>query len=135
MAQSFSDKGEALAKNLKGIMKEYGITQKELALKLNVPKSTVSAWCRGIKIPSTALVKELSRLFGIKKETLFQDENIDAEGCLTVEECGISNEALKEALFGKNTSATDKQLEEVKSFARFIIQNDDGKNSFDYRFL
>ena len=135
MAQSFSDKGEALAKNLKGIMKEYGITQKELALKLNVPKSTVSAWCRGIKIPSTALAKELSRLFGIKKETLFQDENIDAEGCLTVEECGISNEALKEALFGKNNSATDKQLEEVKSFARFIIQNDDGKDSFDYRFL
>ncbi len=135
MAQSFSDKGEALAKNLKGIMKEYGITQKELALKLDVPKSTVSAWCRGIKIPSTALVKELSRLFGIKKETLFQDENIDAEGCLTVEECGISNEALKEALFGKNNSATDKQLEEVKSFARFIIQNDDGKDSFDYRFL
>ena len=116
-------------------MKEYGITQKELALKLNVPKSTVSAWCRGIKIPSTALVKELSRLFGIKKEALFQDENIDAEGCLTVEECGISNEALKEALFGKNNSATDKQLEEVKSFARFIIQNDDGKDSFDYRFL
>ena len=135
MAQSFSDKGEALAKNLKGIMKEYGITQKELALKLNVPKSTVSAWCRGIKIPSTALVKELSRLFGIKKEALFQDENIDAEGCLTVEECGISNETLKEALFGKNNSATDKQLEEVKSFARFIIQNDDGKDSFDYRFL
>ena len=135
MAQSFSDKGEALAKNLKGIMKEYGITQKELALKLNVPKSTVSAWCRGIKIPSTALVKELSRLFGIKKETLFQDENIDAGGCLTVEECGISNEALKEALFGKNNSATDKQLEEVKSFARFIIQNDDSKDSFDYRFL
>lgn len=130
MAQSLSDKSEAFAKNLKGIMKERGLNQNELALALNVPKSTVSAWCRGIKIPSTALVKELSRLFGIKKEILFQDENIDAEGCLTVEECGISNEALKEALFGKNNSATDKQLEEVKSFARFLIEKDKNKDAF-----
>ena len=130
MAQSLSDKSEAFAKNLKGIMKERGLTQNELALALNVPKSTVSAWCRGIRIPSTALVKELSRLFGIKKEILFQDENIDAEGCLTVEECGISNEALKEALFGKNNSATDKQLEEVKSFARFLIEKDKNKDAF-----
>lgn len=130
MAQSFADKGEALAKNLKGIMKEYGITQKELALKLNVPKSTVSAWCRGIKIPSTALVKELSRLFGIKKESLFRDERNDAESCSAEEECGISDEALKEALFGKNNSATNKQLEEVKSFARFLIEKDKNKDAF-----
>lgn len=130
MAQTLSDKSEAFAKNLKGIMKERGLTQNELALALNVPKSTVSAWCRGIKIPSTTLVKELSRLFGIKKEILFQDENIDAEGCLTVEECGISDEALKEALFGKNNSATNKQLEEVKSFARFLIEKDKSKDAF-----
>ena len=74
MAQSLSDKSEAFAKNLKGIMKERGLTQNELALALNVPKSTVSAWCRGIKIPSTALIKELSKYFGIKKESLFRDE-------------------------------------------------------------
>lgn len=130
MAQSFADKGEALAKNLKGIMKEYGITQKELALKLNVPKSTVSAWCRGIKIPSTALIKELSKYFGIKKESLFRDERNDIKNCSAEEECGISDEALKEALFGKNNSATNKQLEEVKSFARFLIEKDKNKDAF-----
>ena len=127
MAQSLSDKSEAIAKNLKGIMKERGLTQNELALALNVPKSTVSAWCRGIKIPSTALIKELSKYFGIKKESLLRN---DAESCSAEEECGISDEALKEALFGKNNSATNKQLEEVKSFARFLIEKDKNKDAF-----
>lgn len=130
MAQTLSDKSEAFAKNLKGIMKERGLTQNELALALNVPKSTVSAWCRGIKIPSTALIKELSKYFGIKKESLFKDERNDIKNCSAEEECGISDEALKEALFGKNNSATNKQLEEVKSFARFLIEKDKNKDAF-----
>ena len=63
--------------NLKALRKEKGITQEELAARLNVVRQTVSKWEKGLSVPDSDLLIKLaeildvpvSRLLGSKIET------------------------------------------------------------------
>lgn len=43
------------SENLKAIRKSKGLTQDELAVRLNVVRQTVSKWEKGLSIPDAAL--------------------------------------------------------------------------------
>lgn len=69
--------------NLKALRKRKGITQEELATRLNVVRQTVSKWEKGLSVPDSELLIRLaeilevpvSRLLGSKIE---EEEQLDA---------------------------------------------------------
>lgn len=75
-----------LSENLKTLRKTKGITQEELAIRLNVVRQTISKWEKGLSVPDAdTLIKlanyfevSVSELLGSKVETEV-DSNIIAE--------------------------------------------------------
>lgn len=75
-----------LSENLKNLRKTKGITQEELAIRLNVVRQTISKWEKGLSVPDAdTLIKladyfevSVSELLGSKVETEV-DSNIIAE--------------------------------------------------------
>ena len=58
-------------KLIKNLRKEYGLTQKQLADKMNISDKTVSKWERGGGCPDVSLLGELSEILGVNiKEIL-----------------------------------------------------------------
>ncbi len=48
-----------------------GLTQQELADRLNISSKTVSRWESGIQLPDVALVPEIARVLGITVNELY----------------------------------------------------------------
>ncbi|MCT0162890.1 helix-turn-helix transcriptional regulator [Lactiplantibacillus pentosus] len=57
--------------NLKKIREQNGLTQRDLALVINVDQRTISKWEHGISVPSVAIMQLLEDYFDVKKELLF----------------------------------------------------------------
>lgn len=63
--------------NLRTYRKNHGLTQTDLAQRLNFSTETISAWERGIRKPQIQQIPHLARLMGIEVEKLLQ--SIDVE--------------------------------------------------------
>ena len=50
-----------LKDNIKIIRKSKGLSQEELAIKLNVVRQTISKWEQGLSVPDSELLVSLSR--------------------------------------------------------------------------
>ena len=61
------------------IRKEKGMTQRELAEKLNVTDRAVSKWERGLCCPDISLLKDLSKILGISISKLVCGEELSDE--------------------------------------------------------
>lgn len=59
---------------IKVLRAEHGLTQAELADRLDVSRQTVNALETGKYDPSLPLAFRLARLFGLRIEDIFQDE-------------------------------------------------------------
>lgn len=59
--------------------KEQGMTQEELAEKLNISKNAVSKWERGMNLPDVSIMQELCGLLNITLNELFAGEKIADE--------------------------------------------------------
>lgn len=64
-----------IAKNISELRKKQGLTQLELAEKLNYSDKAVSKWERGESIPDVAVLKELADLFGVTLDYLVEKEH------------------------------------------------------------
>ena len=49
-----------LNKNIKALRKAKGLSQEELAIKLNVVRQTVSKWEKGLSVPDTGMVIQIA---------------------------------------------------------------------------
>lgn len=67
-----------LNENIKTIRKSKGLSQEELAVKLNVVRQTVSKWEQGTAVPDTDNIVQLSELFGVTTDYLIKD-NLDCD--------------------------------------------------------
>ncbi|MBQ3835205.1 MAG: helix-turn-helix transcriptional regulator [Elusimicrobia bacterium] len=54
-----------LGRNLKKIMLEKNLTQKEVADKIGIEQTVISRWARGAAVPTIASIKKLSSVFGV----------------------------------------------------------------------
>ena len=63
-----------LKENIKNLRKSKGLSQEELAVKLNVVRQTVSKWENGAALPDVLTLMELSRMFGVTLEQLLNGE-------------------------------------------------------------
>ena len=59
-----------LAENIKAIRKQRGMTQEELATRLNVVRQTVSKWEKGLSVPDADLLKRIAEILEIDVSTL-----------------------------------------------------------------
>ena len=61
---------KTMGDTIANLRKEKGMTQKELAEKLNITDKAVSKWERNVACPDTALIPKLSEILGVSIEEL-----------------------------------------------------------------
>ena len=59
-----------LKENIKTIRKEKGLSQEELAIKLNVVRQTISKWEQGLSVPDSEMLVSLSEVLETPVSTL-----------------------------------------------------------------
>ena len=59
-----------LAENIKAIRKQRGMTQEELATRLNVVRQTVSKWEKGLSVPDADLLNRIAEMLETDVSTL-----------------------------------------------------------------
>lgn len=65
-----------LSENIKSIRKSKGLSQEELAIKLNVVRQTISKWEKGLSVPDSDMLVSLSEVLETSVSTLL-GETID----------------------------------------------------------
>lgn len=71
---------KSMAEVISSRRKELGMTQKDLAEKLNITDKAVSKWERGIACPDTASIPKLAQILGISLEELMNAEPAPKNG-------------------------------------------------------
>ncbi len=64
-----------LKENIKSMRKSKGLSQEELAIKLNVVRQTISKWEQGLSVPDSEMLVSISEVFETPVSTLL-GENI-----------------------------------------------------------
>ena len=65
---------EKIGALLKKLRMEKGYTQKQVADKLHLTDKTISKWERGAGVPDIAILRSLSKVYGVEVETLLQGD-------------------------------------------------------------
>jgi len=65
-----------LSENIRALRKAKGLTQQELAVKLNVARQTVSKWEKGLSVPDAEMLMSISEVLEVPVSTLL-GETID----------------------------------------------------------
>ena len=68
-----------LSENIKAIRKSKGLSQQELAVKLNVVRQTVSKWEQGLSVPDSDMLISISEALETPVSTLLGETIIETE--------------------------------------------------------
>lgn len=68
-----------LNENMKAIRKSKGLSQQELAIKLNVVRQTVSKWEQGLSVPDSDMLISISEVLETPVSTLLGETVIETE--------------------------------------------------------
>lgn len=68
-----------LNENMKAIRKSKGLSQQELAVKLNVVRQTVSKWEQGLSVPDSDMLISISEVLETPVSTLLGEKLIESE--------------------------------------------------------
>ena len=68
-----------LNENIKAIRKSKGLSQEELAVKLNVVRQTISKWEQGLSVPDADMLISLSEAFETPVSTLLGETVMESE--------------------------------------------------------
>ena len=100
---------------IKSLRKQAKLTQTELGQRLGVQKNAVSKWeCGRVEDIPASKIKAMATLFDVPPSYLIDDEkDAPANG-------GVTDEAIKFALFGGSDGVTDEMYEEVRRFAAYL---------------
>lgn len=119
------------------LRKENGMTQLQLAEKMNISDKTVSKWERGLGCPDVSLLSDLSRIFGVDVERLLSGElnanNVQADNMKKIKfyicpDCGNMITAMTDTAIsccGKKLNAVQPQKAiDGERLSVEIIEND-----------
>lgn len=67
---SNNDIQNAFSQNLRDLLDIRGMSQAELARKIEVSPQAVTDWCRGIKFPRNARLEQIAKIFNIDAKDL-----------------------------------------------------------------
>ena len=93
-----------LNENIKISRKSKGLSQDELAIKLNVVRQTVSKWERGLSVPDSEMLISLSEILEIPVSTLL-GENIEESKANDLEVISKKSEVINLQLAQKKDSS------------------------------
>ena len=68
-----------LNENIKAIRKSKGLSQQELAIKLNVVRQTISKWEQGLSVPDSDMLISISEVLETPVSTLLGETVTEAE--------------------------------------------------------
>ena len=68
-----------LSENIRAVRKSKGLSQEELAIKLNVVRQTVSKWEQGLSVPDADMLISLSEAFETPVSTLLGETVMESE--------------------------------------------------------
>ena len=68
-----------LSENIKAIRKSKGLSQQELAVKLNVVRQTVSKWEQGLSVPDADMLIAISEVFETSVSTLLGESIVESQ--------------------------------------------------------
>lgn len=103
--------------NFAALCKARGETPSRAAINAGLSKSAVSKWKREPDTaPSGAVLSKLSAYFGVPTSQLLGEQPPAPPAA--------DEEALKFALFGGSGDITPEMFEEVRSFARFVLERE-----------
>ena len=68
-----------LSENIRTIRKSKGLSQEELAIKLNVVRQTVSKWEQGLSVPDADMLISISEVFGTPVSTLLGETVVETK--------------------------------------------------------
>ena len=68
-----------LNENIKALRKSKGLSQQELAVKLNIVRQTVSKWEQGLSVPDSDMLISLSEVLETPVSTLLGENVIETE--------------------------------------------------------
>ncbi len=68
-----------LNENMKAIRKSKGLSQQELAIKLNVVRQTISKWEQGLSVPDSDMLISISEVLETPVSTLLGETVIETE--------------------------------------------------------
>lgn len=68
-----------LSENMKAIRKSKGLSQEELAIKLNVVRQTISKWEKGLSVPDADMLISISEVLETPVSTLLGENVIESK--------------------------------------------------------
>ncbi len=68
-----------LNENIKAIRKSRGLSQEELAIKLNVVRQTISKWEQGLSVPDADMLISISEVFETPVSTLLGENVVETK--------------------------------------------------------
>ncbi len=68
-----------LSENIKAIRKSKGLSQEELAVKLNVVRQTISKWEKGLSVPDSDMLLSMSEALETPVSTLLGETVAESE--------------------------------------------------------
>lgn len=68
-----------LSENIKAIRKSKGLSQEELAIKLNIVRQTISKWEKGLSVPDSDMLISISEVLETPVSTLFGENVIESK--------------------------------------------------------
>ena len=68
-----------LNENIKAIRKSKGLSQEELAIKLNVVRQTISKWEQGLSVPDSEMLISIAEVFETPVSTLLGETVIESK--------------------------------------------------------
>ena len=68
---------QIIANNISSLRRDAGMTQAELAEKLNYTDKAVSKWERGESCPDITVLKDIAELFGVTLDSLVKEEGAE----------------------------------------------------------
>lgn len=96
--------GENFNENLKNARLKKGLSQKDVAEKIGVAKSTYSLYESGSREPNVQTIKKISDILDVSADDLL----------------GINNEPTTLAAHFDGDEFTEDELDEIRQFAEFV---------------
>lgn len=103
--------GEYFNENLKWAREQKGLSQKDVAEKIGVAKSTYSLYESGNREPNVQTIKKIANVLDVSADELL----------------GIDTGSTTIAAHFDGEEYTEEQLERIKEFAKFIKSQKDPK--------
>ena len=122
---------EIFSRRLRYYLEKRGLTQLDLAIKLDVSRQSVSSWVNGIKIPRMDKVDQMCKILHCTRDNLIT-EGDDEEGYYTNPETAkIAQEIFDDenlrTLFHVARNASPEQLKLAKEMLEMMKKNEENR--------